>query len=132
MKKIIYTLLAIVVSVAALLAGCYYFFLGNQASDPDQIDKKLGLKLPAYQITKVEDNLERTASVWTDYYFEITFEEPLPDRFLRKVAKHKYCIKKDSIYRIEKESPDEWAGFIEIYPEKNSATLEYTFRDYLF
>ena len=131
MKKIIIALIAILATIATLLTGAYFFFLGNQASNPDQIAKKLGLKLPAYQIAKSDDNLDRTASVWTDYYFEIEFEEPLADRFLRKVTKHKHCIKKGNSYRIEKENPDEWAGFIEIYPETNSATLEYTFRNYL-
>lgn len=132
MKKIIIVFIAILATIAALLTGAYFFFLGNQASTPDQIAQKMGLKLPAYRIIEEEDNLDRTASVWTGYYFKIEFEEPLSDRFLRKVAKHKHCIKKDNSYRIKKENPDEWAGFIEIYPETNSATLEYTFRDYLF
>ena len=61
MKKIIIVFIAILATIAALLVGGYYRFLGNQASDPDQIARKLGLKLPAYQITKAEDNLDRIA-----------------------------------------------------------------------
>ena len=79
-----------------------------------------------------DDNLDRTASAWTDYYYEIQFEKPLSERFLQKLEKHKNCTRDGDTYKIEKESPDEWAGSIKLYPEKNRATLEYTFRDALF
>ena len=92
----------------------------------------MGLRLPAYQISKADDNMDRTASAWTDYYYEIQFEEPLSERFLQKVEKLKNCTRDGDTYKIEKESPDEWAGYIKLYPEENRATLEYTFRDALF
>ncbi len=68
MKKIIIALIAILATIAALLTGAYFFFLGNQASTPDQIAPKMGLKLPVYRIIEEEDNLDRTAFVWTGYY----------------------------------------------------------------
>lgn len=79
-----------------------------------------------------DDNMDRTASAWTDYYYEIQFEEPLSERFLQMVEKLKNCTREGEAYKIEKESPDEWAGFILLFPEENRATLEYTFRDALF
>ncbi len=88
--------------------------------------------MPAYQIIKAEDNLDRTASAWADYYYEIQFEEPLSEKYLQKVEKLINCIYEGDTYKIEKESPDEWAGYIRLYPEENKATLEYTFRDALF
>ena len=132
MKKPIKIILIILGLLLALLLGLYFFLFGNQATTPDQIARKVGIKLPAYQITKADDNMDRTASSWSDYYYEIQFEEPLSERFLQKVEKLKNCTREGEAYKIEKESPDEWAGYIKLYPEENRATLEYTFRDALF
>ena len=132
MKKPIKIILCILGFILVLLLGLYFLLFGNQATTPDQIARKVGLKLPAYQITKAEDNMDRTASAWSDYYFEIEFEKPLSEKFLQKVEKLKNCIYEGDSYKIEKESPEEWAGYIMLYPEENKATLEYTFRDALF
>ena len=132
MKKPIKIILIILGLLLALLLGLYFFLFGNQATTPDQIARKVGMKLPAHQITKADDNMDRTASSWSDYYYEIQFEEPLSERFLQKVEKLKNCTREGEAYKIEKESPDEWAGYIKLYPEENRATLEYTFRDALF
>ena len=132
MKKRTILIFVIVGFLLALLLGLYLLLFSNQASTPDAIAKKVGLKLPAYQITNADDNMDRTASSWSDYYYEIEFEEPLSENFLRKVEKLKNCTREGNIYKIEKESPDEWAGYIKLYPEENRAILEYTFRDALF
>ena len=126
------TILIILGLFFALLLGLYFLLFGNQASSPDAIAKKVGLKLPAYHITKTDDNMDRTASSWSDYYYEIEFEKPLSDDYLQKVEKLKNCTHEGNVLMIEKESPDDWAGYIKIYPEENRATLEYTFRDALY
>lgn len=132
MKKRPPVLLVILGLIIAFIVGLFFLLFGNQATTPDAISKKVGLKLPAYQITKAEDNMDRTASSWSDYYYEIQFEEPLSERFLQKVEELKNCTREGDTYKIEEESPDEWAGYIKLYPEENRATLEYTFRDALF
>ena len=132
MKKRTILLFVIVGAFLALLFGLYLLFFSNQASTPDAIAKKVGLKLPAYQITNADDNMDRTASSWSDYYYEIEFKEPLSENFLRKVEKLMNCTREGNTYKIEKKSPDEWAGYIKLYPEENRATLEYTYRDALF
>lgn len=132
MKKPISIILIILGLILASLLGLYFLILGNQATTPDQIARKVGLKLPAYQITKADDNMDRTASSWSDYYYEIEFEEPLSEDYLQRVEKLKNCTREGDAFRIEKESSDEWAGYIKLYPEENRATLEYTFRDALF
>lgn len=132
MKKPISIILIILGLILASLFGLYLLILGNQATTPDQIARKVGLRLPAYQITKADDNMDRTASSWSDYYYEIEFEEPLSKDYLQKVEKRKNCSREGNTYTIKKESPDEWAGYIKLYPEENRATLEYTFRDALF
>ena len=127
MKKTSITILIILGLLLILLLGLYFLLFGNQATSPEVIAKKIGLKLPAYQITKAEDNMDRTASAWADYFYEIQFKEPLSEDYLQKVEKHKDCIREGDAYRIEKESPDEWAGYIKFYPEENRAILEFTF-----
>lgn len=132
MKKPIKIILIILGSIIALILGLYFLLFGNQATTPDQIARKVGLRLPSYQITRADDNMDRTACAWSDYYYEIEFEKPLSEKYLRKVEKLKNCTRDGDIYKIEKESPDEWAGYIKLYPEENRATLEYTFREALF
>ena len=132
MKKNISIILIILGLILASLLGLYFLILGNQASTPDKIARKVGLRLPAYQITKSDDNMDRTASSWSDYYYEIEFKEPLSEDYLQRVVKLKNCTREGDAFRIEKESSDEWAGYIKLYPEENRATLEYTFRDALF
>ena len=130
-KRLIFILLPLV-GVLAVLGLSLFLLFGNQATTPDQIARKVGLRLPAYQITKADDNMDRTASSWSDFYFEIEFEKPLSEKYLQKVERLKNCNREGNIYKFEKESPDEWAGYIKLYPEENRATLEYTFRDALF
>lgn len=132
MKKPIKIILIILGSIIALILGLYFILFGNQATTPDQIARKVGLRLPSYQITRADDNMDRAASSWSDYYFEIEFEEPLSEDYLQRVEKLKNCTREGDAFRIEKESSDEWAGYIKLYPEENRATLEYTFRDALF
>lgn len=132
MKKPIRIILVILGSIIALLLSIYFLLFGNQATTPDQIARKVGLRLPAYQITKADDNMDRTASSWSDYYYEIEFQEPLSEDYLQRVEKLKNCTREGDAFRIEKESPDEWAGYFRLYPEKNKAALEYTFRDGVF
>ena len=130
-KKSIY-LLVIIGTIVSLVLGFYYLLFYNQATTPDQIARKVGLRLPAYQIIMADDNMDRTASSWSDYYYEIQFEEPLSEKYLQKVEKLKNCTRDGDTYTIEKESYDEWTGCVLLYPTENRATLEYTFRDALF
>ncbi len=133
MKKRPLIIIGIILGIIlALNLGLYFLLFGNQATTPDAIAKKVGLKLPAYKITQADDNMDRTASAWSDYYYEIEFEEPLSEKYLQKVEKLKNCTREGNAYKVEKKSPDEWAGYIKFYPEENRATLEYTFRDALF
>ena len=130
-KKLTYWLVILSV-IIALILGLYFFIFGNQATTPDQIARKVGLRLPAYQITNTDDNMDRTVSAWSYYYYEIQFKEPLSEDYLQKVEKLKNCTRDGDTYKFEKESPDEWAGRTMLYPVENRATLEYTFRDVLF
>lgn len=108
MKKNISIILIILGLILASLFGLYFLILSNQATTPDQIARKVGLRLPAYQIIKADDNLDRTASSWSDYYYEIVFDEPLSEKFLQKVERLKNCICEKNSFTIEKDFPDDW------------------------
>ena len=61
MKKPIGIILIILGLILASLLGLYFLILGNQASTPDKIARKVGLRLPAYQITVADDNMDRSS-----------------------------------------------------------------------
>ncbi len=124
--------LIILAAIMALILGLYYLLVGNQSTTPDQIARKVGVRLPAYQITNADDNMDRTASAWSYYYYVIQFEKLLSEEYLQKVEKLMNSTRNGDVYKIEKESPDRWAGCIMLYPVENKATLEYTFFDVLF
>lgn len=131
-RKTLFVMIYIFGTVTAFILGVYSLLFANQSTTPDSIARKVGLRLPEYEITKADDNMDRTASSWSDYYYEIEFQEPLSEDYLQKVERLKNCSREGNTYRIEKESPDEWAGYIKLYPDENRATLEYTLRDALF
>ena len=124
--------LIILAAIMALILGLYYLLVGNQSTTPDQIARKVGVRLPAYQITNADDNMDRTASAWSYYYYVIQFEKLLSEEYLQKVEKLMNSTRNGDVYKIEKESPGRWAGCIMLYPVENKATLEYTFFDVLF
>ena len=132
MKKRRFIIALIAVALAALVLGLCVLLFANQASTPEGIARKVGLRLPAYRVTRAEDNLDRTASAWTNYLYEIEFKKPLTEAFLKKIGKMKTCTREGDAYIIEDERLDEWSCLVRIYPEKNTATLEYDFWDALF
>ena len=132
MKKRTIIFFVIVGFLLALLLGLYLLLYSNQAFSPDAIAKKVGLKLPAYQITNADDNMDRTASAWSYYSYEIKFKEPLSEAYLHKVEKLQNCIHDGDTYIVSKESPDNWSGKVSIYSAEDRALLEYEFWDSLF
>lgn len=133
MKKTITVILIATLGVITVLGLSIYLLLfANQATTPDSIARKVGLRLPAYEITKAEDNMDRTASAWSDYYYEIQFKKPLSEKFIRKVEKQKNCTREGETLIVSDESPDSWSGKVYIYSKENRATLEYEFWDSLF
>lgn len=130
--KILVVLGIIFGGLAVLFIGLFMFLDANFASTPDEIAKKLGVKLPAYEIVESSDNLDRTASCWTEYCYEIRFKEPLTPKYLKRLEKKKTCTIQEDVYTIEDENPDEWEGSIRFNTASNTARILYTFRDYLF
>ena len=136
MKKA-FKLLAIVLSILtaflAILCGVIYILaFSNRATTPEEIARKAGLRLPAYRITVSDDNMDRSASAWSYYYYEIEFEVPLSEAFLNKVTRKKTCVSDGNLLMIEDGAPDSWSCRILFFPVEKKAVLEYTFWDSLF
>ncbi len=131
-KHLLVIISAIVGFLIAVTIALHLILLGNQASTPNEIAQKAGLKLPAYEITKAEDNMDRNASAWSYYGYEIKFKEPLSEKYLKRIEKKKNCSRKGNTYIIDDESPDSWSCHICINPTENKAILEYSFWDALF
>lgn len=132
MKKPIKVILIILGLFLASFLGLYFLLFGNHATTPDTIARKVGLRLPAHEIVKAEDNMDRTASAWSYYSYEIKFKEPLSEAYLHKVEKLQNCIHDGDTYIVSKESPDNWSGKVSICSTENTALLEYDFWDSLF
>ena len=136
MKKA-FKLLAILLSVVATLlailgGGAYLLVFSNRATTPDEIARKAGLRLPACRITASDDNMGRTASAWSYYCYEVEFDEPLSESFLKKVARKKTFLRDGDLYMLEYGGADSWTCCVRIFPSENRAVLEYTFWDFLF
>lgn len=137
MKKVLKWFLIVLTScvglLVALVVGIYFLMASNSARTPDEIARKAGMKLPAYHITRSEDNTDRTTSSnWSWYYYEIEFEKALPESYLRKVERKKTFIRDGTVYTVKDENPDEWYCQVCLYPDGNKAILKYTFWDYFF
>ncbi len=131
LKISIAIVLTVIVAVMALL-GIFSWLNSNSASTPEAVAKKLHVKLPEYEIVESSDNMDRTASSWSDYCCTIRFTEPLDSDYLNHLKKMKTCSLSDGEYHLKDEITDEWYAWISFSPENNTARIEYTFHDYLF
>jgi hypothetical protein len=124
---------AIVGLFITLFVVLLFLITANNATTPDEIARKAGMRLPDYRITRSEDNTARTSSsCWTWYYYEVEFEKPLSESFLKKVGRMKTVTREGTTYRVKDENPDEWYCLVCLYPEENRAMLKYLFYDYTF
>ena len=131
--KVLFIVLSVCAAVTTTLIGAVYLLVfSNRATTPDEISRKAGLRLPAYEITRADDNMDRTASAWSYYYYEVEFSAPLSESFLKRVARKKTCVREGDYLMIEDGSADSWSCWIRFYPVENRAVLEYTFWDFLF
>ena len=131
--KLLATVISVLTAFLALLCGVIYIFaFSNRATTPEEIARKAGLRLPAYRITVSDDNMDRSASAWSYYYYEIEFEAPLSESFLKKVERKKTFLRDGDLYMLEDEVADSWTCCVRIFPSENRAVLEYTFWDFMF
>ena len=131
-KVLIIALVACAAVAAALIGAVYLLVFSNRATTPDEISRKAGLHLPAYKITNSDDNMDRTASAWSYYCYEVEFNKPLSESFLKRVARKKTCLREGNLLILEDGHPDSWSCSICFYPCENRAVLEYMFWDFLF
>lgn len=130
--KISITIVSAVIVAAIALLVIFSWLNSNNASTPEAIAKKLHVKLPAYEIVESSNNMDRTASSWSDHCFTVRFTEPLKPEFLNSLERMQTCNRSDLEYHLIDEKTDEWYASISFSPEDNTARIEYSYHDYLF
>ena len=130
-KVSITIVLASFLAVIALL-GILLWLNSNSASTPEAVAKILHVKLPEYEIVESSDNMDRTASSWSDYCCTIRFSEPLKQEYLNNLKRMKTCSLSDGEYHLKDEKTDEWYAWISFSPGDNTARIEYSYHDCLF
>lgn len=134
--KILQTLktLAIIAGscIALFIVGIIAPILGsNSATNPRQIARKAHLKLPKYEIIYKDDNMDRGASAWSDYYFELKAKKPLEAKYLEKISKRDDCIKTGDTITIASEKEDR-SFYIDFIPAEDKIIMDYSFWDAFF
>ncbi len=132
LKIILITVCATPLILIALGIGLVLILDMNCASTPEQIARRVRLKLPEYEIIDSFDNLDRTASAWTCYDFDIEFKQPQDDGFIDSLKSNKYCTKEDGKYFLQNERDDSWFCIVVIDEEGRTAHLSYSYRDFFF
>ena len=103
----------------------------NSATNPRQIARKAHLKLPKYEIVDKYDNMDRGASAWSDYYFELKAKKPLEAKYLEKISKRDDCIKTGDTITIASEKEDR-SYYIDFIPAEDKIIMDYSFWDAFF
>lgn len=70
------------------------FSCGNNriAKHPSLITDEAGFNLPSYTIVSQTDNMNRGASAWSEYSWELKLNEPLPEKSIDELNQ---LVKKD-------------------------------------
>lgn len=140
-KIFLVTLAAFVGLIFAIFVGLMLWFSidGWTAESPSRIAKEAGFKLPAYEIVEQYDNMDRTASAWSEYDYKVKLKEPLSDKQIKKLDK---LVEKDfrwtaktengiiTGYEYEEFTDDKYI-VLRIYLNENIVTLSFSYRDIL-
>lgn len=75
------------VSYAYFILFFFSIILGDQitTSSPENVVRRVGFKLPEYEIVEYDDNLDRSASAWSSKSWELRLKEPLTEKHLKKL-----------------------------------------------
>ena len=116
----------------ALVIALTFIMDMNSASTPEQIAKRVRLKLPEYEIIDSDDNLDRAISGWTSYDFYIGFKQPRDDKFIDSLKSTKYCTEEDGKYLLKNERDYSWHCTVIIDEDGRTAHLSYSYLDFFF
>ena len=75
--------------------------------------------------------MDRGASAWSDYYFELKTKKPLEAEYLEKISKRDDCIKTGDTITNASEKEDR-SYYIDFIPAEDKIIMDYSFWDAFF
>ena len=118
-------------SPVILIVGIKIWYSMSNADCPAKIERRAHVSLPEYRLTDKYDNLDRSASTWTEYGFDIEFKEPFSEKSIRKLKRQGFEMDKDSVYG-KGFCGGCWSGTILVDPNSGAGYMFYTFNDFLW
>ena len=127
----------IVLLILVVVVGLFILTRDNRiAKDPSRIAKAAGFDLPSYVVQSQDDNMDRGASAWSSYDWEILLDEPLGEKSLKELEK---LVKENSNWTYDSENrtytyqleEDERYSTILIQVDDRTVKLYYTWWDIL-
>lgn len=105
------------------------------AINPNTIAHEAHFDLPAYTVVSRDDNMDREASAWSSYTWQVKLNDALSESDIEKLNE---LVKKDNnwsfdsaknMYRYHYDEPESKNYFIEIYIDTNIIKMEYNWYD---
>lgn len=96
----------LVVSFAVLfivfICGMFFYLTRDNriAANPEEIANEADFDLPAYVVVSQNDNMDRGASAWSSYRWELELKEPLSEKSLKELDK---LVQKNSHWKYYQE-----------------------------
>jgi hypothetical protein len=144
MNKVIKTFLKWVCSIFLALAfGIVLLVLYVNkdfciARNPEKIAAEADFELPDYTVVRQSDNMNRSDSAWSDYYWELKLDNPLADKDLAKLKKlveknsHWTYNAKENTYSYRYDGDGRGIVIdVCIHGASTSVTMDYNWRDFL-
>ena len=141
MEKVIkWICMAFVMMVPAVICLGLLFVLKDEwiARHPSVIARMAGFSLPAYTVVEKADNMDRVASAWSEYQWELQLKEPLSEKKKKKLDR---LVKKDPewtyqqnehAYMYDHSGWDDFSYSISVTVAEQRVTLSYYWYDMLF
>ena len=107
------------------------------AKNPEKIVHEAGWTLPSYSVVSQDDNMDRGASAWSSYWYQLQLDEPLSDKDKAKLDK---LVAKDSCWQYSPDtkeyhyylSEEERGISIKLNEADKSVIMEYEWYDAFF
>lgn len=105
LKRYLWTVAATVFFTLGLIMAARMELLAphhRRARNPEYLWKKIGVELPDTLYTLSDNNLDRGASRWDNFWSEVTFASPLTDEQKQKLDR---LCKRDSLHWTKETEP---------------------------
>lgn len=134
------SIVSLIVLFIVLVCGIFFYLTRDNriATDPERIANEANFDLPAYIVVSQNDNMDRGASAWSSYSWDLILKEPLSEKNLKKLDKlvdkdshwHSYQKDDEKVYIYDIEEEDRIFS-IEINVDKRKVYMYYEWWDIL-